>query len=94
MTLEPGKVLERTIAGMLSGAIALMIRRGIPGDLALEVFDEFVVSAYTSLEIELQQDMVLNLDGPIGLLMTDEGRAQILQAAQVCVARQAQGFGE
>lgn len=78
-----GRTLERALVPSIAG----LIERGLAAEAALGIFDELVVWTYSALEIELRREVEIPIHGTLELLMSDAGRAQIVELAQALLAR-------
>jgi len=78
-----GCALERA----LIGSLGLMMRAGLAGPAALEVFDEFVVAVYSVLAPGGEVDAQIPIFGALELLMDEEtGRPRLLELAKELMA--------
>lgn len=78
----PDVLLGWLLARAAVGLAALALERGLAGEAALELVDEFIVVAYDVLEEHLGREALIPLDGEIAMLLNDDGRALLLERAQ------------
>jgi hypothetical protein len=85
--LPAEELMARVLEEGLGGIVAMMLAHGIPGNVALSMYDGLVVATYSVLEEHTgRSDSMIPMDGALGLLLDDAGREKILEHARRAAA--------
>lgn len=82
ITDNASAALVRALELAICPSIALMTRRGLAGDAALELWDEFMVCTGQALQEVLGREISLPTDGPFGELLQEAGRERLIRRAE------------